>query len=100
MQQVLQRYHELQDIIAILGMDELAEEDKVTVYRARKIQRFFSQPFHVAENFTGIDGKYVPISENIRGFREILDGKMDEIPEQAFYMVGNIDEVYAKAKNL
>ena len=99
-QQVLQRYHELQDIIAILGMDELAEEDKVTVYRARKIQRFFSQPFHVAENFTGIDGKYVPISENIRGFREILDGKMDEIPEQAFYMVGNIDEVYAKAKNL
>jgi F-type H+-transporting ATPase subunit beta len=99
-QQVLQRYHELQDIIAILGMDELAEEDKVTVYRARKIQRFFSQPFHVAENFTGIEGKYVPIAENIRGFKEILDGKMDEIPEQAFYMVGTIDEVYAKAKNL
>ncbi|HNY17827.1 MAG TPA: F0F1 ATP synthase subunit beta [Treponemataceae bacterium] len=99
-QQVLQRYHELQDIIAILGMDELAEEDKVTVYRARKIQRFFSQPFHVAENFTGIPGKYVPLSENIRGFKEILDGKMDEIPEQAFYMVGTIDEVYAKAKNL
>ena len=99
-QQVLQRYHELQDIIAILGMDELAEEDKVTVYRARKIQRFFSQPFHVAENFTGIPGKYVPLSESIRGFKEILDGKMDEIPEQAFYMVGTIDEVYAKAKNL
>ena len=99
-QQVLQRYHELQDIIAILGMDELAEDDKVTVYRARKIQRFFSQPFHVAENFTGIEGKYVSIAENIRGFKEILDGKMDEIPEQAFYMVGTIDEVYAKAKNL
>mgnify|MGYP001810374626 CR=1 FL=1 len=99
-QQVLQRYHELQDIIAILGMDELAEEDKVTVYRARKIQRFFSQPFHVAENFTGIPGKYVPLAESIRGFKEILEGKMDEIPEQAFYMVGTIDEVYAKAKNL
>ena len=81
-------------------MDELAEEDKVTVYRARKIQRFFSQPFHVAENFTGIPGKYVPLSESIRGFKEILEGKMDEIPEQAFYMVGTIDEVYAKAKNL
>ncbi len=99
-QQVLQRYHELQDIIAILGMDELAEEDKVTVYRARKIQRFFSQPFHVAENFTGIEGKYVSLAENIRGFKEILDGKMDDIPEQAFYMVGTIDEAYAKAKNL
>jgi len=99
-QQVLQRYKELQDIIAILGMDELAEDDKVTVYRARKIQRFFSQPFFVAENFTGTKGKYVPIAETIRGFKEILDGKMDDIPEQAFYMVGTIDEAYAKSKNL
>ena len=99
-QQVLQRYKELQDIIAILGMDELAEEDKVTVYRARKIQRFFSQPFYVAESFSGISGKYVPLADTIRGFKEILDGKMDAIPEQAFFMVGTIDEVYAKAKNL
>jgi len=99
-QQVLQRYKELQDIIAILGMDELAEEDKITVYRARKIQRFFSQPFFVAENFTGSKGRYVPIAETIRGFREILDGKLDDIPEQAFYMTGSIDEVYEKAKNL
>jgi len=99
-QQVLQRYKELQDIIAILGMDELAENDKVTVYRARKIQRFFSQPMFVAEAFTGMDGKYVPIAETIRGFKEILEGKMDNIPEQAFYMTGTIDEVYEKAKNL
>ena len=99
-QQVLQRYKELQDIIAILGMDELGEEDKVTVYRARKVQRFFSQPFHVAEAFTGISGKYVPIAETIRGFKEILDGKMDDVPEQAFFMAGTIDEVYANAKNL
>jgi F-type H+-transporting ATPase subunit beta len=99
-QQVLQRYKELQDIIAILGMDELAEEDKVTVYRARKIQRFFSQPFYVAESFSGISGKYVPLADTIRGFKEILAGKMDAIPEQAFFMVGTIDEVYAKAKNL
>jgi len=99
-QQVLQRYKELQDIIAILGMDELADEDKKTVYRARKIQRFFSQPFFVAENFTGLKGRYVPISETIRGFREILEGKVDAIPEQAFYMTGTIDEVYEKAKNL
>ena len=99
-QQVLQRYKELQDIIAILGMDELAEEDKVTVYRARKIQRFFSQPFYVAESFSGISGKYGPLADTIRGFKEILDGKMDAIPEQAFFMVGTIDEVYAKAKNL
>jgi len=99
-QQVLQRYKELQDIIAILGMDELAENDKVTVYRARKIQRFFAQPMFVAEAFTGMDGKYVPIAETIRGFKEILEGKMDNIPEQAFYMTGTIDEVYEKAKNL
>lgn len=99
-QQVLQRYKELQDIIAILGMDELGEEDKVTVYRARKVQRFFSQPFHVAEAFTGVSGKYVPIAETIRGFKEILDGKMDDVPEQAFFMSGTIDEVYANAKNL
>jgi F-type H+-transporting ATPase subunit beta len=99
-QQVLQRYKELQDIIAILGMDELAEEDKVAVYRARKIQRFFSQPFFVAENFTGTKGKYVPLADTIRGFKDILDGKLDEVPEQAFYMMGTIDEVYAKAKNL
>ncbi len=99
-QQVLQRYKELQDIIAILGMDELAEDDKITVYRARKIQRFFSQPFFVAENFTGSKGRYVPIAETIRGFKEILDGKLDDIPEQAFYMTGSIDEVYEKAKNL
>lgn len=99
-QQVLQRYKELQDIIAILGMDELAEDDKVTVYRARKIQRFFSQPFFVAENFTGTKGKYVPITETIRGFKEILEGKLDDVPEQAFYMTGSIDDVYEKAKNL
>ena len=99
-QQVLQRYKELQDIIAILGMDELGEEDKVTVYRARKVQRYFSQPFHVAEAFTGVSGKYVPITETIRGFKEILDGKMDDVPEQAFFMAGTIDEVYANAKNL
>ena len=99
-QQVLQRYKELQDIIAILGMDELAENDKVIVYRARKIQRFFAQPMFVAEAFTGMDGKYVPIAETIRGFKEILEGKMDDIPEQAFYMTGTIDDVYAKAKNL
>ncbi len=99
-QQVLQRYKELQDIIAILGMDELSDEDKTTVYRARKIQRFFSQPFHVAENFTGITGKYVPVAETICGFKEILDGKVDDIPESAFYMVGTIEEVHAKAQNL
>ncbi len=99
-QQILQRYKELQDIIAILGMDELAEEDKVTVYRARKIQRYCSQPMHVAENFTNIKGRYVPLAETIRGFRDIVDGKCDSIPEQAFYMTGSIDEVYEKAKNL
>jgi F-type H+-transporting ATPase subunit beta len=99
-QQVLQRYKELQDIIAILGMDELADEDKILVYRARKIQRYFSQPMHVAETFTGMDGKYVPIAETIRGFSMILDGKLDDVPEQAFYMTGTIEDVIQKAKNL
>jgi F-type H+-transporting ATPase subunit beta len=96
---VLQRYKDLQDIIAILGMDELSPEDKLTVYRARKIQRFLSQPFHVAEIFTGSKGQYVPIAETIRGFKEILDGKMDEIPEGDFYMKGGIDQVVAASKN-
>ena len=99
-QNVLQRYKELKDIIAILGMDELAEEDKLTVYRARKIQRFFSQPFHVAEVFTGAPGKLVPLKETIRGFKGLLAGEYDHIPEQAFYMVGGIDEVIAKAEKL
>ncbi|QIO10134.1 F0F1 ATP synthase subunit beta [Acinetobacter lanii] len=99
-QNVLQRYKELKDIIAILGMDELAEEDKLTVYRARKIQRFFSQPFHVAEVFTGAPGKLVPLKETIRGFKGLLAGEYDHIPEQAFYMVGGIDEVLAKAEKL
>ncbi|MDZ7726316.1 MAG: F0F1 ATP synthase subunit beta [Candidatus Campbellbacteria bacterium] len=92
-QNVLQRYKDLQDIIAILGMDELSDEDKLTVSRARKIQRFLSQPFFVGEQFTGITGKYVPVSETIRGFREIIDGKHDDTPEQAFYMKGSIDEI-------
>lgn len=99
-QEILQRYKELQDIIAILGMDELGEEDKLVVYRARKIQRYLSQPFFVAEQFTGYSGKYVPIKETIRGFMEIMDGKMDAIPEAAFYMKGNIDEVYQAAKDM
>ena len=99
-QNVLQRYKELKDIIAILGMDELAEEDKLIVYRARKIQRFFSQPFHVAEVFTGAPGKLVPLKETIRGFKGLLAGEYDHIPEQAFYMVGGIDEVIAKAEKL
>src|SRR5574341_249880 len=92
--QVLQRYKDLQDIIAILGIDELSEDDKVVVARARKIQRFLSQPFHVAEQFTGIPGKYVPLSETIRGFKMIAGGEMDDVPEQAFYMVGPIEEVF------
>jgi F-type H+/Na+-transporting ATPase subunit beta len=96
----LQRYKDLQDIIAILGIDELSEEDKLTVARARKVQRFLSQPFHVAEQFTGIPGKLVPIAETIRGFREILSGKMDDIPEQAFYLKGGIDEVYEAASKM
>ncbi|PSR20914.1 MAG: F0F1 ATP synthase subunit beta [Sulfobacillus acidophilus] len=99
-QQVLQRYKDLQDIIAILGMDELSDEDKLTVTRARKIERFLSQPMFVAEQFTGLTGKYVPIAETVRGFKEILEGKHDELPEMAFYMVGSIDEAIAKAKTL
>ena len=99
-QQVLQRYNELQDIIAIMGMDELSEEDKLTVARARKIQRFLSQPFSVAEQFTGFEGKYVPLKETIRGFKEILEGKHDDLPESAFLFVGTIDEAVEKAKSL
>jgi F-type H+-transporting ATPase subunit beta len=91
--EVLQRYRELQDIIAILGIDELSDEDKITVQRARKIERFLSQPFHVAEQFTGTPGTYVPIAETVRSFREILDGKHDEIPESQFLLKGSIDEV-------
>ncbi|MGH8148641.1 MAG: F0F1 ATP synthase subunit beta, partial [Steroidobacteraceae bacterium] len=99
-QSVLQRYKELKDIIAILGMDELSEEDKLSVYRARKIQRLFSQPFTVAQTFTGQEGKYVPLKETIRGFKGILAGEYDTLPEQAFYMVSTIDDVVAKAKTL
>ena len=98
-QEILQKYKELQDIIAILGMEELSEEDKTTVYRARKIQRFLSQPFHVAETFTGIPGKYVPLEETVKGFKKIIDGEMDEYPEWAFFNVGTIDDVIEKAKN-
>ena len=98
-QEILQSYKELQDIIAILGMEELSEEDKTTVYRARKIQRFLSQPFHVAETFTGIPGKYVPLEETVKGFKKIIDGEMDEYPEWAFFNVGTIDDVIEKAKN-
>ena len=97
-QQMLQRYKELQDIIAIMGMEELSESDKLTVARARKVQRFLSQPFSVAEQFTGMEGKYVPLKETIRGFKEIIEGKHDEIPESAFLFAGTIDEVVAKAK--
>ncbi len=96
--QILQRYKDLQDIIAILGIDELSEEDKLTVTRARKIQKFLSQPFFVAEQFTGLKGAYVPIAETVRGFKEIVDGRHDDIPEQAFYMAGTIDEVVERAK--
>ncbi len=96
--EMLQKYKELQDIISILGMEELSEEDKLTVSRARKIQRFLSQPFHVAENFTGVPGKYVPVKETIRGFKAIINGEMDEYPEAAFFNVGTIDEVVEKAK--
>ena len=99
-QKILQRYKELQDIIAIMGMDELSEDDKLVVNRARKIQRFLSQPFTVAEQFTGMEGRYVPIKETIRGFREILDGKHDDLPESAFLFVGTIDEAVEKAKKL
>ena len=99
-QEVLQKYKELQDIIAILGMEELSEDDKLTVYRARKIQRFLSQPFHVAENFTGTPGKYVPVEDTVKGFKAILDGEMDEYPEAAFFNVGTIEDVKAKAETL
>jgi F-type H+/Na+-transporting ATPase subunit beta len=98
--QVLQRYKDLQDIIAILGIDELSEEDKLTVARARKIQRFLSQPFFVAEQFTGLPGKYVPIADTVKSFRELVDGKHDAVPEQAFYMVGTIDEALEKAEKM
>jgi F-type H+-transporting ATPase subunit beta len=99
-QAVLQTYKELQDIIAILGMDELSEEDKQTVYRARKIQQFFSQPFFVAEVFTGNPGKYVSLKDTVRSFKAILDGDVDDLPEQAFYMVGTIEEAREKAQKL
>jgi F-type H+-transporting ATPase subunit beta len=98
--QVLQRYKDLQDIIAILGIDELSEDDKVAVARARKIQRFLSQPFHVAEQFTGIPGKYVSLADNIRSFKMIVGGELDDLPEQAFYMVGPIEEAIEQAKAL
>ena len=98
-QEILQRYKELQDIIAILGMDELSEDDKIVVNRARKVQRFLSQPFHVAEQFTGLPGQYVPVSETVRGFQEILDGKHDEIPENLFLNAGTVDEVVQRMKS-
>lgn len=97
---ILQKYKELQDIIAILGMEELSDEDKATVMRARKIQKFLSQPFSVAETFTGIQGKYVPLNETIRGFKAIIDGDMDQYPENAFFNVGTIDDVIEKAKTM
>ena len=100
MQQILQKYKNLQDIIAILGMDELSDEDKLTVARARRIQRFLSQPFHVAETFTGSPGKYVAVKETVRGFKEIIEGKHDDLPETAFYMVGSIEEAQEKAGKL
>jgi len=99
-QATLQRYKELRDIIAILGMDELSPEDKLAVARARKIQRFLSQPFSVAQNFTGTPGKYVPLKDTIRGFKMIVNGECDSLPEQAFYMVGAIEEAFEKAKTL
>jgi F-type H+-transporting ATPase subunit beta len=99
-QSTLQRYKELRDIIAILGMDELSPDDKLAVARARKIQRFLSQPFNVAEVFTGTPGKFVPLNETLRGFKMIVDGECDALPEQAFYMVGGIDEAFEKAKTL
>ncbi len=99
-QATLQKYKDLQDIIAILGMDELSEEDRVTVARARKLERFFSQPFHVAEQFTGFPGVYVPLEDTIRGFKEVLEGKHDALPEQAFYMVGTIEDAIKKAEDM
>ncbi|MDE6657031.1 MAG: F0F1 ATP synthase subunit beta, partial [Oscillospiraceae bacterium] len=98
--EILQKYNELQDIIAIMGMDELSEEDKRIVTRARKVQRFLSQPFSVAEQFTGMQGKYVPLKETIRGFKEIIDGKHDDLPESAFLFVGTIEDAVEKAKNI
>jgi F-type H+-transporting ATPase subunit beta len=98
--QILQRYKDLQDIIAILGIDELSEEDRLTVSRARKIQRFLSQPFFVAEQFTGFKGKYVQIADTVKGFKEIVDGKHDDLPEQAFYMVGTIEEAVEKGRSM
>jgi F0F1-type ATP synthase beta subunit len=97
---VLQKYKDLQDIIAILGIDELSEDDKLTVARARKVQRFLSQPFFVAQQFTGLEGKYVKIADTIKGFKEIVDGKHDDVPEQAFYMVGTIEEALEKAQKM
>jgi len=99
-QRVLQRYRELQDIIAILGIEELSEEDKLIVHRARRLQRFLTQPFFVAEVFTGTPGRYVPVRETVRGFKEILEGKWDHLPEAAFYMVGTIDEAAEKGERL
>ena len=99
-QETLQRYKELQDIIAILGMDELSQEDKLTVNRARRIQRFLSQPFFVGTVFTGLEGRYVPLKTTIESFKMILEGKVDDLPEQAFFMVGDIDEARSKAKKL
>jgi F-type H+-transporting ATPase subunit beta len=99
-QEVLQRYKDLQDIIAILGMDELSDDDKVVVQRARKIERFLSQPFHVAEPFTGSPGKYVKLEDTIRSFQEVLDGKHDDLPEQAFYLVGAIEDVVEAAEKM
>jgi F-type H+-transporting ATPase subunit beta len=99
-QQILQKYKDLQDIIAILGMDELSDEDKMVVARARRIQRFLSQPFHVAETFTGFKGAYVSVADTIRGFKEIIDGKHDDLPESAFWMVGGIDEARKKAEKM
>ena len=99
-QKILERYKDMQDIIAILGIDELSEEDKLIVSRARKVERFFSQPMYVAERYTGLAGCYVPLRETVRGFREILDGKHDHLPEQAFYMVGTIDDAVENAKKL
>lgn len=99
-QEYLQKYKELQDIIAILGMEELSDEDKVTVYRARKIQKFLSQPFHVAEQFSGIPGVFVPLKESIRGFKAIINGEVDDVPEMAFFNVGTLDDVLEKAKQM
>jgi F-type H+-transporting ATPase subunit beta len=98
--QILQRYKDLQDIIAILGIDELSDDDKLTVARARKVQRFLSQPFHVAEQFTGLKGKYVKLADSIRGFKEVVEGKHDEVPEQAFYLQGTIEDVLERAEQM